>query len=265
MGGVARRRGGQHGEHGQPGEVEQDPPRPAVAGDQERGGDQRREPAGEHGADLVAQGGAAVAQPQVEQLGEPRRLRPVHRVVHDVDAQHHGGDDEDGRAGVHREEEQRQRGEAADGAEQVRGPPPDAVGHPCPRRRRRDPQRRRDQHGDESGVGVRGELVGDVGQAVGRQQRVERDLRQAQTGGQHDRPWSGAQHLDHRQPGHLTALAQRAELRRVLDPQPDGQPDHDQDDARQERQPPAPGQELLGVGQRPDQEERSGREQHSRR
>ena len=212
------------------------------------GGNQRRRPGGDDPGDLVGQRGARVAHAGPEELREPRRLHRIHRGLterHTADIREY---DVHRVAGFDQLEEQ----EAIDGdehrAHQVDRPPTDAVGELAEQRQREELDRAADENGVEEEAAREPQLLGAVGEHenvhhvegdVGRKARAER---------QHDLFRMALQKLDERSLDHGATRLDPLEHRRLDYAEPDEETDADQHDTQEERNAPAPGEELV-VGQ----------------
>ncbi len=140
------------------------------------------------------------------------------------------------------------------------GPPPDAVGDSPEGGDDQRAQHGRDQHDHEHRGLVDPGLRG-VAEVEHEQQVEERAGADARAGHQEDLARVGAQHLDDRGGGQLPARAGLLEVGALRDGQPHDETDDDEHGAEQERDPPAPGEELV-TGQRGQRQEDERREDH---
>ena len=131
---------------------------------------------------------------------------------------------------------------------------PEREDEPAERRERRREQHRRAVHAEHR-HGVRGEERDE--QVAGRVVADEDD------GGEDDRLRVVAEELAERRGRLLLAALQVLEDRALLDRAADDVADADQHDGQQERDAPAPRQELVGREQRGDHEQRRRREDHA--
>src|SRR5215211_1229062 len=232
------------GYRGHPDHVQGYRPVAARAAEQ-RDGDERRDAATDYRRQLVADRGPAVADARAEELGEEARLGGVHRAVSDYERQHDGQPDQDPHFGVHEPEVGEREQDAEQSAPHIHRPAADAVREPAEERDGEELEEGGDRDAYEGEALRQPEFLDDVGEHEDGEDVEEHVVADARPHRQEDVLGVRAQHVQNGHRGLGVGLLHLPEGRRLHEAQPNVEPHRYQDDAQEERNPPAPGQELL--------------------
>ena len=244
--------------HAQPHEIARDEPgRPARDGD-EGGGDQRDRAADHGGRDLPGDRDAAPPDLGGKQFGEQRTARTGCRALDEADAEDQCQSDHPRRPRIEHHEHREREDDAEDRAGQQDRLAADLVGQSAEPDDDGDGAELGDDQSDQRLGGIDAEGLGHEREREDLHDVGPRNHEAEQGKSAQDLPPVVADRLDQRRAVHLAVLRGLLEHGGLVHLQPQIAGDENDDGAGQERNTPAPGQELVVGHQREQREDHGG-------
>ncbi|KAI3489217.1 hypothetical protein L1887_46261 [Cichorium endivia] len=239
---------------------------PVAAGEgHQRGGNKRRKPAADHACHLIAHARAAVAVACAKQLGEHRLLHAHHHIVRDV-GEHDGEEDNpEDRLRLERHKEW----PGAEGANQRPGNVNATAAKPVRQPGEAGDSQAADPADEQANIEEQLARQTEILRRVVQRERGDDIHRQQLAQAQGDNFQKSARVLNQRFHHRQTLFGERFfqllffKLCRLLHPVTDPQRCNDQHDAEDERNAPAPAQELLVGGELADERYQPGGKQQA--
>src|SRR4028118_1637366 len=239
-------------------------PRPAPRVAERQGGDRRGEPAREYPRELVDGSHPRVTDAGVEELGPERRQGSVDRGVDQAERYHDAQPDQDRPPGIDQQERGKREQPEERRARTVHCPPAEAIREGAVDRYEHHPKGGGDRHPDQGRGPRQPKLTGYVGDYEDTVGVEDQTLDPARAHAQDQLLRLGTQQLHEWYLGLFLSLPDTCKRWGLQDLQSNVYAYAEQHDARQERHPPAPGEELC-VGKQRNQAENYRTEQEPRR